>query len=632
MYFQTQPDSEAGRQYGFITMQDGSTAGLGGLNFGVSTDNAPTEINWVFSLTSPIDTNESTQTGLLIAHNRWISSSYPTSGTWAGANGRCERFGYLATVAGQGSAVFGVRANAGSQSVVMGHWATALGNIASAVAIGYEVACAGNSVAIGSYASVAAASSVAIGSGPTAGTGAETGTNGSVAIGYDSYATGTAGGIPLGAIAIGPFMSVSGRYSVGIGTGTINANYSCHIGSRTTTQTGIATVGIGHGFSGNMGTGSILISGYNGLPGLGGRAHGQYTVAVGYRIYSYGDNNVVLGRDASDGPALNGYDSVFVVGYSAIATAPNQIFFGGNVTGNHYDTMWLGTGQEASNLREDTTFTISSSQFNSTASIARVGTNLRLQGGRGSGGAKPGYVVFSTAIHNSTSNGSFQVYYDRAQIDVNGTLILQNLSSTANGIPSIGGIPYSNIGFQQAAAGVGPDLFANDFKLPFKLEHTASTYTQIFLSNGTTPNGAVTGSRGDMCYNGDSLGTPYLCDGDGAGSTGTIWYAFALATPYVNANNVRTVTDTNTNINATGDYIVFCQPNTVNMIATLPDPTTCVDRIFKISRDISSTTYSLNVNSAGGYLINGLSLWPLNTTYQQVTVISRGASGWRVIS
>jgi hypothetical protein len=50
----------------------------------------------------------------------------------------------------------------------------------------------------------------------------------------------------------------------------------------------------------------------------------------------------------------------------------------------------------------------------------------------------------------------------------------------------------------------------------FRYAGASPDYIQIYVSNGTTPHGNLTGRQGDICYNGPS-GQPFYCSG------GTNW-------------------------------------------------------------------------------------------------------------
>jgi hypothetical protein len=611
LYIQDKPDADADRQYGaiaFAASYSQISDYYGGLYFGVSSTDDPTTMNWVYSLFQPRDTFESSETGLMMEPNRWISNSY-TTGT-SGQRFQGEKFGFQANINGSESCVFGNLAFSGSQAVIIGHFTAAPGASAQSVGIGYNVTCASNSVTIGRSAdSSGGAQTVCIGWGAVASS-----TN-NIAIGYQATASAN---VP--AICIGKGSTAGGQNTTVLGTNiNCTGSHSYHIGTRATSaQPNNSVIAIGQRITGTIGVGSVVIGSYNANTGNGARSDGTYTVAIGYRVTCTGNDNVVLGNFAGDG----GNNNVFVVGDGATINASNQIAFGGTGTGAYFDHFWLGSGVTASaNLRTAGEFVLSTSHQNATGGSGLTAVDLVLQGGRGRSGTivsqtYSGQIILRTSV-NTGHPSSINPYFDRVTVGMNGTCTFAGLVSTADGTTF------------DLATGGSIDLFNNDFKRPWRIEHTAATYTQFFISNGTTPNGAVTGNAGDLCFNGDSAGNVFICRGDGAGSSGTIWITLAAATA---AEPERTITDTDVTISKDTDKLIFCNPATVAMLVNLPDSTTCQGQRFEIARDIAATTYGITIlPGVGGQNINGATSYTLNTSYETVTLVSRGSGGWRIM-
>jgi hypothetical protein len=640
MLLQNKPDADTERIYGGMYLAENAAVGYrGGLYFGVSSRDNAALMNWVFNLTQPTTTNEGTETGMAFEPGRWISNSFSNS-TDPNQFGRCEKFGFQAQSNRTGAA-FGVRALAGQGSVVMGY---DLGSLAlnEAVLIGSN----GYS-GLGTGSPVGSGLGIVIGSGADGSSGSGNilisrrgRTAGDSAIGMGSGVYAGANSVVSGASSSGGSSSVvigasnnaaSVTFTNGIPASPTNtATHYVAVGGGQTDAIGTSSIRIG-ARAREVGFRSILLATTRTSFGAASQstATGDYTVAAGYEVRSTGDYNILSGNEAND----NGFSNVIVIGnhggQNSGINKDNQAAFGGSSTvgtGGHIDEFYFGSGLGASSdLRASGKVDFHVSHSSTGGSTGLAGIDVRWYAGRGRSNGDPGRFIINTSVPSSNVS-SLQPWFDRFEIDTNGTIIQKNLSSTADGST------VSGEAFQQGVGGI-VDLFANSFKLHGKIEHSSGVYTNLWISDGTTPNGVLVGARGDYCINGDSDGNVYICQSDGlGGATGTVWYKAALATPFQTANNVRKVTDANITVSHLTDNIVVGKPVTVNMIATLPDSTTCEDKIFRIKRGIKDTTYTFVVGTVLGQKIDDdLTSYNLNTAGASVTLISLGADGWGIL-
>jgi hypothetical protein len=241
----------------------------------------------------------------------------------------------------------------------------------------------------------------------------------STVIGYNASAAGTVStvigvnAVSPGAIAtaIGAGASTTGQETVGIGyLATTTGNFGMAIGSNSSS--------VGNG----------LAIGYSATAsGSSGVAIGRATVASGVGAFALGDSSVAAFNFSS------------ALGFGATTTAARQFVVGSadtvssfNVTEAYFGSGVVSTAPAA--------ITMNASGGSGT-DIA--GANLQLAGGKGTGNAAGGNIVFQTSNAGSTGT-TLQSLTTKATINVNGNVAFgQNVTSATTTI-DIGGTGTAN--------------------------------------------------------------------------------------------------------------------------------------------------------------------------------------------
>ncbi|WP_437186721.1 tail fiber domain-containing protein [Planctomicrobium sp. SH668] len=190
------------------------------------------------------------------------------------------------------------------------------------------------------------------------------------------------------------FLFISGSNNVALGIGAVtNSGNSVSIGRNASTS-GSSSIAIGFGaLTLNQGGGNNVAIG-NGAKAnaYGGVALGQGTavntgsIAIGGQGTSaLTDNAIVIGRNSK----VN-YAGSVVIGYQAEATASNQLVLGGKHRPHGLRSAYFGPVTVA----EPTDFIINATGGEGT-DIA--GASLSIAGGRGTGNARGGSIVFQTS-------------------------------------------------------------------------------------------------------------------------------------------------------------------------------------------------------------------------------------------
>lgn len=349
-----------------------------------------------------------------------------------GAGALSERFGRNSAADGAQAIALGVSSNAGGDySVALGTQAFSSGT--SSVAIGIDSAAlnlwgiaigesalsnADNALAIGSLARSQGTGSLAYGVSSFAHNGYD------IALGYQASASnGTS-------IALGKSSVASGANSIGIGTNTqsLGAN-SIVLGSGYAGSSGSVAIGFASeaddsrdlavGYSAFASGGSSTAVGEsavaeNGTTAIGSASHseGFDSIALGYRAHSGGDNSLAFGDLSSSA----GIDAI-AIGYWSTSSANQGIALGSHAASNYQNSIALGNGASTSASNElavgGTGYNITDGYFGSGAVDSTpaaftfhatggsgtdiTGADLGIAGGRGTGSANGGKILFQTA-------------------------------------------------------------------------------------------------------------------------------------------------------------------------------------------------------------------------------------------
>ncbi|WP_437207104.1 tail fiber domain-containing protein [Planctomicrobium sp. SH664] len=190
------------------------------------------------------------------------------------------------------------------------------------------------------------------------------------------------------------FLFISGSSNVALGIGAVtNTSHSISIGQNASTS-GPSSIAIGFGaLTLNQGGGNNVAIGSGAKANAyGGVALGQGTavntgsIAIGGQgTNALTDNAIVIGRNSK----VN-YAGSVVIGYQAEATASNQLVLGGKYRPHGLQSAYFGPVTVA----EPTDFIINATGGEGT-DIA--GASLSIAGGRGTGNARGGSIVFQTS-------------------------------------------------------------------------------------------------------------------------------------------------------------------------------------------------------------------------------------------
>jgi len=290
----------------------------------------------------------------------------------------------------------------GTDSCVYGDGAGVDGNEPRCTSIGVDAISYGDDcVAIG-YGAIASSSvstghqdCVAIGSEATAAV------SSSVAIGRSAAAD------VSGGTAIGANSSVTANNTVAIGTGA-----SC---------TGAFGVAIGQGTT-NLGSGVAIGQGADGYLAIGYNADGSghsHAIAIGTTALASAAYAIGLGK-----ASRSEYTGAIAIGYGTDTTAANQLVIGSHdTTSARILDVYIGRGV-VSSLAEAVTFHATGGSGTDIA-----GGDLELAGGKGTGNAVGGALIFKTSTAGA-SGTTLQSLAERARIATSGELQFSDISST----------------------------------------------------------------------------------------------------------------------------------------------------------------------------------------------------------
>jgi len=304
---------------------------------------------------------------------------------------------------------------------------------------------------------------------------------------------------------------------IGTSTFTASSAVSLAIGQGTTIGAGTGNIAIGFGTNAN--SAGIAIGGTNGIGATanggiaigggvvsnGGIAIGGLTsnsaavalgntaqavatnaIAIGLNVLASGSFSIAIGDRASI-PANHG--ATIVLGLFARSTNSRQLIIGGNDVSNLYsiNDVYIGGGVQDLNNGNATSVTINASGGGNATNT--TGGNIRIAGGKGTGNAIPGDVIFATSVTGS-SGTTLQTLTDRWYIKGNsGTLANRNISHTSSFAMDISGL----VGITGSLIMTGSIFMSpsSSFVLPLTASSsplTGSAYwsgSLLFIWNGT---------------------------------------------------------------------------------------------------------------------------------------------------
>jgi hypothetical protein len=298
----------------------------------------------------------------------------------------------------------------GTNSCVYGAGAGVDGDEPNCTSVGVNAGCYGDdSVAIG-YGSYAGSSgSTAYQDNVAIGSGANSLISSGVAIGKDATTTTSSGGTAIGSgasifgnnsVAIGAGAECTGAFGVAIGQGTINSG---------------SGVTIGRGAEGS------LAIGYNADSTGHSSAIAMGTSATGGALYT-----VAIGASSNAG-----HDGSICIGQSATSTASRQLVIGSDkLNVAHILDVYIGKGVVDASPTS-TTYHATGGEGTDIA-----GADITIAGGKGTGNAAGGSVIFQTSVVGSTGT-SLQSLTDRVEIDNSGNIMVG--TSTPIGVLTVEG-------------------------------------------------------------------------------------------------------------------------------------------------------------------------------------------------
>lgn len=234
--------------------------------------------------------------------------------------------------------------------------------------------------------------------------------NNSVAIGVSSNALGDQS-ISIGQNSKSAYQSTV----VGVGSRSDTA-YNVFLGSGITDTSGGSNVALGTnvGIQGNI---QSVVTGY-----VASSTNGSFNAVYGATAKANG-----VGYATSLGYAANTstYGGI-ALGANALTTAGGQFVVGGNYSG--ITNMYVGAGVVNTNSFKPTTTTINATGGSGTDI---TGSNLGIAGGRSTGTANGGSIIFSTAQASGVSSTTLNTLTERMRIASNGNIGIGTQSPNA---------------------------------------------------------------------------------------------------------------------------------------------------------------------------------------------------------
>ncbi|MCA9330186.1 hypothetical protein KDA11_06045, partial [Candidatus Saccharibacteria bacterium] len=243
--------------------------------------------------------------------------------------------------------------------------------------------------------------SLAIGNGATA-TVVSNGASGAIAIGYGAVAHQHANS---GSVAIGYLASSTDVGSVALGqNAAANSQSSIAIG---VSSTG-ATSGVAIGANATVGGAGSIAIGSSASSVQSGQGGG---IAIGLSSNVTNAYSIAIGR-----ASVSAYSNSIVLGHSAVSTAANQLVIGGATT---ISQGYIGNGVTATSPQS---FTLNATGGSGTDI---QGANIAIAGGRGTGSAAGGNILFQTSAAG-TSGTTLNALSERMRITSNGDIGINN--------------------------------------------------------------------------------------------------------------------------------------------------------------------------------------------------------------
>ncbi len=253
---------------------------------------------------------------------------------------------------------------------------------------------------------------------------------GTTILGYDGY-QGTKVGFRAGeTMPIGADYNTLVGYGAGRAINNTNSDNNTLIGtfsgSVITSGYENTIIGSNAGLSLTSGFGNTLLGEYTGVGStssynliLGKSAGtsnnaGNYNVMLGAyaQVSSYGHHSILIGGDAN-----TTFSSSIGIGYNADPTAANQLLIGGNDADGFINDAYFGRGVVSATPNDIT--------FNATGGSGSniSGANFRLAGGKGTGNADGGDILFLTS-DSGPSGSSLQTITEKMRLTDEGNLVI----------------------------------------------------------------------------------------------------------------------------------------------------------------------------------------------------------------
>ncbi|MFA6256695.1 MAG: hypothetical protein WCT29_00065 [Candidatus Paceibacterota bacterium] len=258
----------------------------------------------------------------------------------------------------------------------------------------------------------------------------------------------------------------SERYGAGASTSTVNYSLAVGAGASTTHGASVA-LGANASVSGQdngvaIGYGATVSGNWNGSIAIGSGATTSCTngicTAIGYSATASGQNAHAIGYQAN---AAN--VNSFALGYGATTSATGQFVLGSNAA--NINDAYLGQGVTAAT---PSGFSINASGGSGT-NIA--GANLTLAGGKGTGNAAGGSLIFSTSDAGA-SGTTLQSLTEKFRITAAGQFLGGNGSASAptysfTNSPGSGiyATDANGMSFSAASGGKAMSIYNNDLRM-----------------------------------------------------------------------------------------------------------------------------------------------------------------------
>lgn len=361
-----------------------------------------------------------------------------------------------------------------------------------------------------------------------------------------------------------------------LNTGSNNTFLGARAGRFSTTAGTSVMVGANAGVNTTTGNQNVFIGSAAGQTNTTG---GQNTIVGGNGAgaITTGNANTIIGNS---GAGLSTGSSQITIGYKAIATASNQVVFGGDDgTLGSINNVYFGQGVQApSGIAAQANVTIQSTGGRIDGSD-RIASNLTLAAGKSTGAGSPASLILSTSTATSTGT-TLQTLSERWRISGpnNG-----NLSNTG-----LDGTAYLHLAAGTATASTAPLKFTSG-----TLQTTAEVGAVEFLTDkfyGTITTGAV---RKEITLNDTALtsGTIPVATTNGRLTDSSFTTTSLTSSKYTpvatNVTNITSSTPNNTTYSRVGNVVTEAGSITVtNTLAVASE----VDISLGIASNLAAAT------------------------------------------